>query len=145
MSGTAPTHRTPTGPQRTSTGTVLAAIAVDAVLVVVFAALGRGSHSETLDASGIWATAWPFLVGLAAGWVVIRGWRHPLAVLPTGVVVWVATLALGMLLRLATGAGTALAFVIVATLTLGVLLVGWRGAAALVRRLRARAGAPHAR
>jgi hypothetical protein len=39
-----------------------------------------------------------------------------------------------MLLRLASDQGVQLAFVIVAALTLAILLVGWRGVAALIAR-----------
>lgn len=57
-------------------------------------------------------------------------------------IVWAATLVGGMLLRLATGQGVQIAFVVVAAITLAVLLVGWRGIAALgARRARSRAGA----
>ena len=42
---------------------------VDLVLVVVFAATGRASHSENI-LSGLVHTAWPFLVGLAVFGVV---------------------------------------------------------------------------
>jgi len=46
-----------------------------------------------------------------------------------------------MLLRVATGQGVALAFVIVAALTLALLLIGWRGIALLMsRRTRVRTG-----
>jgi hypothetical protein len=48
-----------------------------------------------------------------------------------------------MLLRAASGQGTALQFVIVAAVTLLVALVGWRSIALVVRRTRdRRAGAP---
>ena len=47
-------------------------------------------------------------------------------------IVWAATLIVGMLLRLAVGQGVQVAFVIVAAVTLAILLVGWRGVAALV-------------
>ena len=63
-----------------------------------------------------------------------RAWRHPLAPWPTGVIVWAATLVVGMLLRLASDQGVQVAFVIVAALTLAILLVGWRGVAALIAR-----------
>ncbi|WP_430648136.1 DUF3054 domain-containing protein [Agromyces sp. GXS1127] len=118
---------------------IVAAIAADVVLVVVFAAIGRASHDESVDAAGVWATAWPFLVGLAVGWIAVRGWRRPLAVRSTGVASWLATVIVGMLLRLATGAGAAVAFVIVATVTLALFLLGWRAVAALARRSRSRA------
>jgi hypothetical protein len=117
---------------------VVVALVVDVVLVVVFAVVGRSSHAEGLDAAGVWGTAWPFLAGLGVGWLAARAWRHPLAVWPTGVVVWASTLVVGMLLRLATGQGTAIAFIVVATLTLAVLLLGWRAIAWAVTRLRTR-------
>jgi hypothetical protein len=44
--------------------------------------------------------------------------------------------AIGMLLRALTGAGTALPFVIVATITLGAFLLGWRALVALIAKLR---------
>ena len=127
---------------RASVGTasVVVALVVDAVLVVVFAVVGRSSHAEGLDVAGIWGTAWPFLAGLGVGWLAARAWRHPLALWPTGVIVWASTLVVGMLLRLVTGQGTAVAFIVVATLTLAVLLLGWRAIARAVIRLRARVG-----
>ena len=82
---------------------MIGALVLDAVLVVVFAVIGRSSHAEGLDAAGVWGTAWPFLAGLAIGWVVARAWRHPSAPWPTGVIVWAATLIVGMLLRVAPG------------------------------------------
>jgi hypothetical protein len=39
-----------------------------------------------------------------------------------------------MLLRRATSEGTALSFVVVATLATGLLILGWRGAVAALRR-----------
>jgi hypothetical protein len=120
---------------------VLGTFLLDAVLVVAFAIIGRGTHEERLDLAGAWGTAWPFLVGLVLGWAVALAWRHPLAVWPTGVVVWAGTFLAGMLLRVATGQGVALAFVIVAALTLALLLIGWRGIALLMsRRTRVRTG-----
>lgn len=114
---------------------------VDIVLVVVFAAIGRATHDgDVLGAggAGLLITAWPFVVALLLGWAVARAWRHPLAVRRTGLPVWVVTVVVGMLLRAVSGQGVAVAFVIVATLTLGLLLVGWRLVAALVgRRSRA--------
>ena len=79
-------------------------------------------------------TAWPFLVGAAAGWVLSRAWRRPSAIVPTGVVVWLCTVAIGMLLRKATSAGVAVSFVIVAAAATAVVLLGWRVVAAAIRR-----------
>ncbi|PRI10713.1 DUF3054 domain-containing protein [Leucobacter massiliensis] len=115
---------------------VAAAFAADAALVVLFAGLGRSEHSRAATLAGLVETAWPFLAGLAIAWIAALAWRAPLAVVRAGIPVWIGAVALGMLLRALTGAGTALPFVIVATLTLGVFLLGWRTLVALVSRLR---------
>jgi hypothetical protein len=120
-------------------GAVLGAFAVDAVLVVIFAAIGRRSHAEGVDVAGVWQTAWPFLAGLLLGWLLAFGWRRPVRVWPTGVVIWVATLAGGMVLRAASGQGVQLAFVLVAAAVLALFLIGWRAIAVLVLRARRRA------
>jgi hypothetical protein len=106
----------------------------DIVCVLVFCAIGRRSHAEGLTVAGVAQTAWPFLAGTGVGWLLIRGWRRPYTVVPTGVAVWVATVVVGMLLRKATSAGVQTSFVVVASVATAVLLLGWRGAAALVRR-----------
>jgi hypothetical protein len=111
-------------------------LAVDVVGVLVFCAVGRRSHDEGLDVTGIAVTAWPFLTGTVVGWLVSRGWRRPTAVAPTGVVVWLSTVVIGMLLRKATSAGVAASFVVVATTVTALLLLGWRAAAGLTLRRR---------
>ena len=125
---------------RSSRGVLLAAV-LDLVLVVGFAAFGRASHDTAPFGVGLVQTAWPFVVALAVGWLVTVAWRHPFALWPTGVVVWIVTVAGGMLLRAVSGQGTALPFIIVATLTLALLLLGWRVIALIVRGRAARAGA----
>lgn len=113
------------------------AFLLDAVLVVVFAAVGRATHAEASGLGGIVGTATPFLLGMAGGWALVR-WRGkawPLRVGP-GITVWAATLLLGMALRWVAGTGIAASFVVVAGLVLAVFLVGWR---ALVPVLAARA------
>ena len=112
----------------------LIALVADIVCVIVFCTIGRRSHAEGLTVSGVAHTAWPFLAGAAVGWLLIGGWRKPFTVIPTGVVVWVCTVAVGMLLRKATSAGVSASFVVVASLSTAVLLLGWRAAAALFRR-----------
>lgn len=121
--------------------TVVGAFALDAVLVIVFAGIGRATHEgDPFGPAGLGlaSTAWPFLVALAVGWLLSFAWRRPLAIGRTGVPVWAVTVAGGMLLRAASGQGTALAFVIVATITLAAFLVGWRVIATLVTRSRPR-------
>ena len=111
-------------------------LAVDVVGVLVFCAVGRRSHDEGLNVTGIAVTAWPFLTGTVVGWLVSRGWRRPTAVAPTGVVVWLCTVVIGMLLRKVTSAGVAASFVVVATTVTALLLLGWRVAAGLTLRRR---------
>lgn len=114
----------------------LAALAADVVCVVVFCTVGRRSHAEGLTVGGIAETAWPFLTGTTLGWVLSRGWQRPAALAPTGVAVWVCTVAVAMLLRKVTSQGTATSFIVVASLTTAVLLLGWRAATQLITRGR---------
>jgi hypothetical protein len=116
---------------------IVGALVLDIALVVAFAAIGRASHDSDVWL-GLWQTTWPFLAGLLLGWVLTRAWRAPLA-LQRGWGIWGAALVGGMLLRLASGQGTALPFVLVAAATLLVLLVGWRLAAHGMRSRRRRA------
>ncbi len=120
-------------PQHNRGTPVVAAAVLDAFVILVFAAVGRANHDETNPVLGVGATAWPFLVGAAAGWALVhwRSRRWPTQV-GTGIPVWVCAVVLGMLLRVVTGSGTAFSFVAVATLVLGVLLLGWRVLAARV-------------
>lgn len=99
---------------------------LDVILVIVFAVIGRLSHGEGLGLGGVLGTLWPFLTGLLIGWLLVRGLNRPGGGLIAGVVIWPATVAVGMLLRALTGQGTATAFVIVATVFLGVFLLGPR-------------------
>lgn len=111
------------------------AVIVDAVLVLVFAVIGRASHGES--PGGFLITAWPFIVALLVGHAVAallparprRPWS-----LGWGAVVWLVTVVGGLLLRVAAGDTAQIAFIIVTTIVLGVLLLGWRAAAAFLRR-----------
>jgi hypothetical protein len=109
-------------------------LGVDVACVLLFCAVGRRSHDEGLNVVGIALTAWPFLSGTALGWLVARAWRRPTDVLPTGIVVWVCTVAVGMLLRKATSAGVAASFIVVASTVTALLLLGWRAALHLSAR-----------
>ena len=125
------TERDPAAPRATA---VVLAAAIDIALVVIFTVIGRASHDE--GPAGLLVTAWPFLGGLAIGWLLMRAWRHPRRIVWTGIGIWIATLAGGMLLRVISGQGTAIAFIVVATVALGVVLIGWRAIARLVLRNR---------
>ncbi len=135
--GTAPAgepRRRPTPLGTAVTPTIVAiAVVADALLVILFAALGRRSHEEADGIVGTLSTAWPFLAGLAVGWVLVAALAratsarpHPLRAWPVGVTVWISTVVVGMLLRAATGEGTAFSFILVATGFTLLTLVGWR-------------------
>src|SRR3954464_5836136 len=109
---------------RERTRPVLCALAADVVCIIVFCTIGRRSHAEGLTLAGVAETAWPFLAGTAVGWLLSRGWRRPTAIVPTGAVGWVCTVAVGMLLRRTTSAGVAFSFPVVASAATAVLLLG---------------------
>jgi len=114
----------------------LAWLGVDVVGVLVFCTVGRRSHAEGITIAGVATTAWPFLTGTVVGWLASRGWQRPTAVVPTGLVVWLCTVVIGMLLRKVSSAGVAASFVLVASLVTAVLLLGWRAAVGLALRHR---------
>jgi hypothetical protein len=72
------------------------------------------------------STTWPFAVGLAVGWLIVLVRRQDGASLGAGVEAWLATVALGMILRVIAGQGTAFAFIVVALVFLGALMLGPR-------------------
>ncbi|KAA8969149.1 DUF3054 domain-containing protein [Mycobacterium sp.] len=114
-------------------------LGADVACVLVFCTVGRRSHHEGLDVAGVAATAWPFLTGTLLGWVLSRGWRRPTALAPTGMVVWVCTVATGMVLRKLSSSGVSASFVVVASSVTALLLLGWRAALAAALRGGAKA------
>ena len=109
------------------------AVVLDCCCVLVFVIIGRASHTKGEYLAGIASTAWPFLAGLAGGWLATAGlagraWRawRPFELWPAGVGAWLGTVALGMLFRVVSGQGTAPAFIGVALAFLGLFLLGWR-------------------
>lgn len=121
---------------------VLLSVVLDAVLVILFTVIGRVSHGEGLGFGGVAQTAWPFLVGTLLGWLVTAAWRRPLALVRTGIPIWLLTVAVGMVLRVVSAQGIAFSFVVVATVVLGVFLLGWRAIVVPIARRSARAKTP---
>ncbi|MGB3370687.1 MAG: DUF3054 domain-containing protein [Rhodococcus sp. (in: high G+C Gram-positive bacteria)] len=115
--------------------TVIAAV-IDLLLVVIFCAIGRRSHDEANVVAGLATTAWPFVtgavIGWAATWALYRDKFDAYLIFPTGVLVWVCTVVAGMVLRMISGQGTAVSFILVASTVLAVFLLGWRGLAKLL-------------
>lgn len=114
--------------------TVALALLADAAAILAFAAVGRRSHAEGVTVAGVLATAWPFLSGTAVGWVIVRGWRKPTSLRPTGLVVWLSTLVVGMVLRKLVSATVVPSFVVVAACATAILVLGWRGVVAVLAR-----------
>jgi hypothetical protein len=114
------------------------AFTADVVAVIVFAAVGRVSHAEPGDVLGLLATMAPFVVGLVASWATPVVRARP-AGLRAGVVVLAGTVVIGLLLRLAFLDRLPPTFALIATISLAVLLLGWRGLSlAVANRARAR-------
>jgi FtsH-binding integral membrane protein len=116
------------------------AVVLDCCCVLLFVVIGRASHTQGESLAGIASTAWPFLAGLAGGWLAARTWRRPMRLWPGGVGAWLGAVALGMVLRVVAGQGTAFAFVVVALVFLGLFLLGWRALAQVAARRRWPAG-----
>ncbi len=120
----------PPGPAaaRPSGRLVAGGAVLDVAAVLTFAVVGRRSHAEGVTAGGVVETAWPFLVGVAVGWVLGRVWLAPVAV-RRAVVVWVAAVAVGLGLRGLDRGAVPVSFAVVTAVSLGLLLLGWRGVA----------------
>jgi hypothetical protein len=116
----------------------LAAIG-DVLAVMVFAAIGRRSHEEGFSVLGVLEVAGPFLLGALVGWLAGRVWRAPLG-LRNGVVVWVASAVIGLVVRASFTHRLPLSFALIATVSLAIVILGWRAvgfAAARTRRTTA--------
>lgn len=111
-------------------------LALDVVAVVAFVVIGRSVHTRGLGLAGLCSTAWPFLLGVGVGWAPILWRRGQGQRLLAGAEVVVATVAVGMVLRVVAGQGTAFAFVLVALGFLGLAMLGWRLVVALLTERR---------
>jgi len=109
---------------------------VAVVVAVVMSAVGIAGDYFLKRASARPAplATWPFLAGLVLGWLAVRAWRRPSALVPSGVGAWLGAAGLGMVLRVTAGQGTAVAFVLVALAFLGLFLLGWRVVARIFMR-----------
>ena len=107
---------------RLSRRAVITTAIVDVVAVVVFVAIGRRNHDEGTALSGVLGVAAPFLIALGISWIGLRTWREPFN-RASFIATWVITVFVGLLLRrVVFDRGIATAFIIVTTITLGVLL-----------------------
>ena len=102
------------------------AYAIDFICVLIFVAIGRHTHKDGTSLGGMISTMWPFTAGLFAGWLALGLTHRAVTTKSSGLILVLFTVTLGMILRVISGQGTALAFVIVATLFLSFSLIGWR-------------------
>jgi MFS family permease len=115
---------------------------VDVLAVLVFAAIGRRAHDENAQGAAyalgqIVGIATPFLLGAVIGAVMARSWRDPLS-WRSGIAVWLGAVIVGLALRAVLFDRLPLSFVIVATVSLAVLVLGWRGVVRAVTAVRGR-------
>ena len=99
---------------------------MDLIAVLIFVAIGRSAHGHAMTLTGFLSTTWPFATGLLLGWIALWARRSSPLALTQGVLILVATVGVGMALRVISGQGTAVAFVFVALGFLGAAMLGWR-------------------
>lgn len=121
------------------------ALGIDLAATLLFVLIGRGSHDAAAGIPGLLTTWWPFAAALLIGWLVTIAWKRPFGPLWPGAGIWLVTVIGGMLFRTASGQGTAVPFLVVATISLAALLIGWRALAAAVARRNRRASAKRPR
>ena len=104
----------------------IALLLFDVLAVVVFVLIGKRNHHEGTAAAGVLKTAAPFLIALVVAWFVSGAFHDPVTG-KSGLTTWFVTVAGGLVLRrVVFGGGTAVAFVIVATIFLFLTMVMWR-------------------
>lgn len=99
-------------------------ILLDLIAVVVFVAIGRDVHGHVDNLDGLIKTSWPFATGVVVGWLGTRQWQNPLT--RSAILVWLATVAVGMVLRVITGQGIAVPFIFVSLGFFALTELGWR-------------------
>ena len=105
------------------------ALLYDIICVLTLIVIGTRNHDTDTGITGDLYVAAPFIIAVIAARA-LPDVRRMVGSLNAGVQVWVTTVALGMILRNALfNRGTALAFVIVATVFLGISMNGWRAIA----------------
>ena len=110
--------------------TALRAFAFDALCILLMVVIGTRNHKTDTGISGILFVAAPFWIAMSLTHLaplLQRKNRQD----PNPYMVWGYTVIMGMLLRnMVFNRGTAAAFVIVATVFLGITMFGWRAVVA---------------
>lgn len=111
---------------------------IDVVIIILFAVIGREDHGFVSDFWDYLRVAAPFLVALGISIVLARAWRDPVYWL-TGLFLAIGTLVIGMVLRANVwDDGTATGFIVVSTVWMVGLMVGWRLVVSGIARYRQR-------
>ncbi|MBT1017973.1 DUF3054 family protein [Canibacter sp. lx-72] len=118
------------------------AVALDVLMIALFAIVGRQNHAIGLNFVSVLQTMWPFVIGLLVGWLVFRVWRNPFSPL-YGLGLAALTIVFGQLIRILSRTGAfSIPFILVSVFALLLLLVGWRligtGVSAIVSKSRKR-------
>ena len=115
--------------------TALRAIAFDALCVLLMVVIGTRNHETDTGITGILFVAAPFWIAMSLAHLAPLLQRKNRKE-QNAYVVWGYTVVMGMVLRnMVFDRGTATAFIIVATVFLGITMFGWR--ALLARRATA--------
>lgn len=105
------------------------AVVLDALVLVLFVAVGRRSHHEGEALAGFLRVLWPFAVGLVVSAVVTRSRHDPFAS-RRALLTCLGVVVIGMALRISVqGRELEPSFVAVTTVFVGTLMLGWRAAA----------------
>ncbi|MCG7310519.1 DUF3054 domain-containing protein [Brachybacterium sp. ACRRE] len=112
----------------------LGALIGDVLAVVLFVAIGLLQHGYDISTQNLVLVGWPFAAALLVGHLAAQTWRAPFRVWPQGVFVWAITIVGAMAVRTLMQAGTEVSFVIVTSIVLGVLMLGWRAIATFLTR-----------
>lgn len=102
------------------------ALAYDLACVAALVIIGTRNHDTDTGVSGVLTVAAPFVIALLATRIMpeLRAEAHSFN---AGVVSWLGTVGIGMLLRhFAFDRGTAVPFIIVASTFLALTMLGWR-------------------
>ncbi len=113
-------------------------LVADVVLILLFATIGHASHYGDVAPTGALTTALPFLGAYVLAALTSAAWRQPGSALRAGLPLWFGTVAGGLLIRVLAGETAAIAFQIVAAITLGVFLIAPRVIAVVLHRRRSR-------
>lgn len=98
----------------------------DVICVLALVVIGTRNHDTDTGVGGVLYVGAPFWIALVVGWVITRAYKNATAT-SVGVFIWIIAVALGMVLRnLVFDRGTAAAFIVVASVFLGIAMNGWR-------------------